>query len=98
MGHRTRELLSGQRTAAINALRGHLAEIGVVAAQGAHNAYGLQIDALDDAIGAIDEELAAPVKADETARRLMTIPGSRDSLLNPQTVTRSRRPFASSAG
>ena len=35
MRHRTRELLSGQRTAAINALRGHLAEIGVVAAQGA---------------------------------------------------------------
>ena len=104
MGHRTRELLSGQRTAALNALRGHLAEIGVVAAQGAHNAYGLkrllvdgvddngevvvpdcvrealaplarQIDALDAAIGAIDKELAASVKADETARRLMTIPG-----------------------
>jgi predicted dithiol-disulfide oxidoreductase (DUF899 family) len=30
MRHRTRELLSGQRTALINALRGHLAEIGVV--------------------------------------------------------------------
>ena len=104
MGHRTRELLSGPRTAALNALRGHLAEIGVVAAQGAHNAYGLkrllvdgvndngevgvpdcvcavlaplarQIDALDAAIGAIDKELAASVRADETARRLMTIPG-----------------------
>ena len=34
-----------------------------------------QIDALDEAIGAIDKELAASVKADETARRLMTIPG-----------------------
>jgi transposase len=32
-----------------------------------------QIDALDEAIGAIDRELAA-VKADETAKRLMTIP------------------------
>ena len=34
-----------------------------------------QIDALDAAIGAIDKELAASVRADETARRLMTIPG-----------------------
>ena len=34
-----------------------------------------QIDALDEAIGAIDKELAASVKANETARRLMTVPG-----------------------
>ena len=34
-----------------------------------------QIEALDEAIGAIDQELEALVKADETARRLMTIPG-----------------------
>jgi transposase len=34
MLHRTRELLVGQRTALINALRGHLAEFGIVAAQG----------------------------------------------------------------
>src|ERR1700721_529285 len=104
MRHRTRELLAGQRTAALNALRGHLAEIGLIAPQGAQHAYGLkrmaadgfnengeivvpdcargalrslvgQIDALDEAIGAIDRELAASVKADETAKRLMTIPG-----------------------
>jgi transposase len=104
MRHRARELLAGQRTAALNALRGHLAEIGLIAPQGAHHAYGLkrmaadgfnengeivvpdcvrgalrslvgQIDALDEAIGAIDRELAASVKADETAKRLMTIPG-----------------------
>ncbi len=31
---RTRDLLVGQRTRTINALRGHLAEFGVVAAQG----------------------------------------------------------------
>ena len=102
MRHRARELLAGQRTAALNALRGHLAEIGLIAPQ--HHAYGLkrmaadgfnengeivvpdcvrgalrslvgQIDALDEAIGAIDRELAASVKADETAKRLMTIPG-----------------------
>jgi transposase len=104
MRHRARELLAGQRTAALNALRGHLAEIGLIAPQGAHHAYGLkrmavdgfnengeivvpdcvrgalrslagQIDALDEAIGAIDRELAASVKADETSKRLMTIPG-----------------------
>jgi transposase len=94
----------GQRTAALNALRGHLSEIGVVAAQGVQHAYALkeladggvdengefvvpdcvrlalaplvrQIDALDEAIAAIDKELEASAKADETARRLMTIAG-----------------------
>ncbi|MGH9809627.1 MAG: IS110 family transposase, partial [Terriglobia bacterium] len=34
-----------------------------------------QIDALDEAIETIDKELAAQVKTDEQARRLMTIPG-----------------------
>jgi len=42
MRHRTRELLIGPRTALINALRGHLAETGVIAAQGACNAYDLK--------------------------------------------------------
>ena len=34
-----------------------------------------QIDAIDAEIAAIDEEIKRLVKADETARRLMTIPG-----------------------
>jgi transposase len=34
MQHRVRDLLVGQRTQAINALRSHLAELGIVAAQG----------------------------------------------------------------
>ena len=104
MRHRARELLAGQRTAALNALRGHLAEIGVIAPQGVQHAYDLkrlavdgfdeygevvvpdcvrvalkplvsQIDALDAAIGAIDNEIAMSVKANETAKRLMTVPG-----------------------
>ncbi len=104
MHHRTRELLAGNRTRMLNALRGHLAEIGVVAPQGAQHAYGLkrlltaghddsgeivvpdsvrkalaplaqQIDAIDDEIAAIDDQIKARVKADDTARRLMTIPG-----------------------
>src|SRR5208282_178078 len=90
MRHRARELMVGQRTAALNALRGHLSEIGVVAAQGVQNVYVLkelidggvdengefvvpdcvrlalaplvrQIDALDEAIEAIDRELEASV-------------------------------------
>jgi transposase len=104
MRHRARELLAGNRTRMLNALRGNLAEIGVVAAQGAQNAYGLkrlvadgcdddgevvvpdcvrralaplvhQIDAIDAELDAVDKEIEALVKADETARRLTTIPG-----------------------
>ena len=125
MRHRAREMLASQRTALINALRGHLAEIGVVAAQGVQNAYGLkrlaadgfddngeivvpdcvraalrplvgQIDALDAAIGAIDKELAASVEADETAKRLMTIPGVGPVTASAITATiQDARAFAS---
>jgi transposase len=42
MRHRTRKLLAGNRTRMLNALRGHLAEIGVVVPQGAQHAYGLK--------------------------------------------------------
>jgi transposase len=41
MHHKTREMLVAQRTQLINALRGHLAEIGVIAAQGLKNAREL---------------------------------------------------------
>ena len=111
MRHRVREQFFGQRTALLNALRGHLSEIGVIAPQGAQHAYRLkrlaegdaddngeivvcdavraalaplvkQIDALDDAIEAIDKELAAQAKADLKAKRLMTIPG-----IGPVTAT-----------
>ena len=101
MRHRTRELLAGNRTRMLNALRGHLAEIGVVAPQGAQHAYGLllraghdengeilvpdsvrkalaplarQIDAVDEEIAAIDDQIRAQVKGDDLARRLATIP------------------------
>src|SRR5665213_3685479 len=47
MRHRARELLAGQRTSLLNALRGHLAEIGVVAPQGAQHAYHLKRLAAD---------------------------------------------------
>src|SRR5208283_3369963 len=103
-GQRFVPVRSVENQAALNALRGHLSEIGVVAAQGVQNVYALkelavggvdengeivvpdcvrlalaplvrQIDALDEAIEAIDRELEASARTDETARRLMTIPG-----------------------
>ena len=48
MLHRSRDLLVRQRTMLINALRGHLAEFGIVAAQGACKIKAL-IDGLDSA-------------------------------------------------
>ena len=39
--HKARELLVAQRTQVLNALRGHLAEIGIITAQGPNNARAL---------------------------------------------------------
>src|SRR5579883_1275217 len=90
MRHRTRELLDGDRTRMLNALRGHLAEIGVVAPQGVQHAYALKRLAADgfdengeivvpdcvrEALAPLVHQIKALVKADDTARRLMTIPG-----------------------
>ncbi|NLS08388.1 IS110 family transposase [Rhizobium sp. P32RR-XVIII] len=47
MLHSARELLISQRTALINALRGHFAELGIVVPQGARNVRQL-IDLLED--------------------------------------------------
>jgi len=46
--HRGRELLVRQRTLLANALRGHLAEFGLIAAQGLHNVAGLIAIVRDD--------------------------------------------------
>src|ERR1700733_595595 len=46
--HRARELLVRQRTMLANALRGHLAEFGLIAAQGLHNVAGLIAIVRDD--------------------------------------------------
>jgi len=40
MRHRARELLASQRTALINALRGHMSEIGIVARKGRRTPMG----------------------------------------------------------
>lgn len=63
MRHRMRELLVGQRTQLLNALRGHLAEVGVIAAQGAGNARALAalIDAGHDEVPACVAQALAPL-------------------------------------
>ena len=99
MHHRVREMLVAQRTQVLNAVRGHLAEIGVIAATGAQERARSgevdrdvkdtlpylvraalaplvrQLDRLDEDIGLADDAIKAMAKADESARRLMSIPG-----------------------
>ena len=99
MHHKVREILVSQRTQLLNALRGHLAEVGVIAAQGPNGAYALaaailegdssiplcvrdalapivrQLQTLNDEIAASDRAIMGLAKTDETARRLMSVPG-----------------------
>ena len=99
MSHKTREMLISQRTQLINGLRGHLTEVGVIAAQGPRYARELadlieagdetiplavcealaplvvQLRNLDEAIARLDRAIAKMAQKDETARRLMSIPG-----------------------
>ena len=96
---RARDLLVRQQTQVINALRGHLAEFGIVVAKGPSDVAQLvqvledraepvpelarpilqilidTLRALEDRIAFLDREIAQWAKEDETARRLMTIPG-----------------------
>ena len=100
MLHRTRDLLMRQRTMTLNAARGHLAEFGIITAQGPHKILSLiraiqtgevpglpqiagaaleslatQLDNLAGEIGKLERRLLAWHRADETSRRLETIPG-----------------------
>jgi len=69
MPHRTRELLVGQRTTPINATRGHLAELGVVAAQGFAAFKSLLVVVHDEA------DARLPTVARTALQRLASIPG-----------------------
>ena len=99
MRHKAREMLVSQRTQLLNGIRGHLAEIGMIAAQGPRHARELaglieacdenipievrealaplvaQLRNLDEAIALCDRAIAKMAQKDETARRLMSIPG-----------------------
>ena len=59
MLHRSRELIVGQRTALVNALRGHLAELGIVTAKGIHRVA----DLLAELIGADDSRIPPLARA-----------------------------------
>jgi transposase len=98
---KARDLLIGQRTQALNALRGHFGEIGVVVPKGAHEVRSLVdrvmleekaqalpeamraalrplvavLFALNDEIAGLDKAILKAHRADETGRRLATIPG-----------------------
>jgi transposase len=60
MLHRARDLLVRQRTQLINALRAHLAELGIIAAAGRDGAKTLRNIVADPANG---KQLPEPIKA-----------------------------------
>src|SRR4051794_16936608 len=126
---RARDLLVRQRTQVINALRGHLAEFGIVVAKGpahvpelvqvvetpdeplpeiARPVLQILIDTLhrlDEQIADLDREIVQRAKADETAHRLMTIPGigpvtavALTALAPPAQTFRRGRDFAAWVG
>ena len=126
---RTRDVLVGQRTQLINAIRGHLAEYGQIVPQGPAHVERLiaQIEDpasdlppaaraslavlvgtlrhLQEQTAALDAEIAARAKADDTARRLMSVPGigpliatAIEALAPPVETFRSGRDFAAWVG
>jgi transposase len=126
---RARDVLVGQRTQLINAIRGHLSEYGMIAPQGRFHVERLiaQIEDpasdlpeparacltvlvstlrhLQEQTAALDAEIAARAKADDVARRLMTVPGigpliatALEALAPPAETFRSGRDFAAWVG
>jgi transposase len=109
---RTRDVLVGQRTEIINAIRGHLAEYGLIAPQGPFHVERLiaQVEDpesdippaarvslavlvgalrhLQEQTAALDAEIAKRAKADETARRLMSVPGIGPLIATASAVVR----------
>lgn len=100
MLHRTRDLLMRQRTMTLNAVRAHLAEFGIITAQGPSRLLSLiraieagdgpdlppmaraaldslttQLDTLTGEVRALERQLLAWHRTDETSRRLKTVPG-----------------------
>ncbi len=80
MRHKTREMLVSQRTQLLNGLRGHLTEVGVIAAQGPRHARELAelIEACDETIPFEVCEALAPLvvqlrNLDEAIGRLVRI-------------------------
>lgn len=127
---KVRQLLVRQRTRLVNALRGHLAEFGIVAAKGlgkvadliaivhdegderlpapAREALGDladQVESMAGRIAQLERRLVRRAGSDETARRLVTIPGvgaitasALSALVPTPTAFRSARHFAAWLG
>ncbi len=98
---KSRDLLIGQRTQLLNALRGHFGEVGTVVPKGPHEVKALigkvmtaekaqalpeamraalrplvvALFTLNDAIAHLDKEILKVHRANETSRRLATVPG-----------------------
>ena len=129
MLHKTRDLLVRQRTALINALRGHLSEYGIIGGKGSggvtalmkmlHEAQdglpsharsalhtiGSHLRTLAMEIERLETKIVAWHRADETSRRLATIPGigpitasARAAAVPDATIFRSGRQFAAWLG
>src|SRR5229473_2257321 len=96
MQHRTRDVLIRQRTQIINALRAHLAELGVVAAQG---------NAGVNELGAIEKRIKMQHRSSEASQRVEAIPGigvigatAIVATVADPTIFRSGRDFAAWIG
>jgi transposase len=130
MVHRSRTLLIRQRTQTINALRSHLAELGVIAPEGgvgvallveivrdaedarvpavartALMGLAATLDSLGRVITELDQAIRSAHKANETSRRLESIPGvgpliatAITATVGDATVFRSGRAFAAWLG
>lgn len=126
---RSRDVLVGQRTQLINAIRGQLSEYGLIAPQGPSHVERL-IAAIEDPASAVpnavraclavlvsalrhlrkqievlNAEISARAKTDETARRLMSVPGigpliatALEALAPPADTFNSGRDFAAWVG
>ena len=90
MRHKVRELLVSQRTRLVNALGGHLAEVGIIAAQGSNGAYALAAASFEgDTIG-VDvskHHLDAQRLADGATRRFANDKGGHKALIKWLTET-----------
>ncbi len=131
MLHRSRELFVRQRTQLVNALRAHLAEMGLIAATGVDGLAALlaivreagemgqmptamrhalqaivdQLASLQAQIGALEMNIHAQHRANDTSRRLETIPGigvigatAIAATVTDPTAFRSGREFAAWIG
>ena len=73
---KSRDLLMGQRTQAINALRGHFGEIGIVAPKGAHEVKAL----IDLVMGQEENQTLAPAMCQALKALVATLAGLEDEI------------------